>query len=146
MSDCWNEEQDREWCEQRRKQVADYLKGQGLRHGEIGECPAWHVAPYVSIWAVESVRSLGWVGWWVICGDLPTDYVSADAVKHPREAMRVIADAWLDMAVKAEAGEPAGDDHLPGIETNAELLPLLKSRARILHGWAEDDSMWAEDV
>src|SRR5688572_31851449 len=67
---------EKQWCETARSQVARYLETQSVSHGQIGEWPAWHVAPYVSIWAVESQARPGWVGWWVICGDLPTDYVS----------------------------------------------------------------------
>jgi hypothetical protein len=39
----------------------------------------------------------------VICGDLPTDYISAadvDLPQHPRKAMRVFAGNWLEV-VKA---------------------------------------------
>ena len=74
-----------QWCEDRRAQVAAYLQREGVEHGQIGEWPAWHVAPYVSIWAIESKKRPDRVGWWVICGDLPTDYVSAAKIKHPRD-------------------------------------------------------------
>ena len=76
------------WCEERRKEVTDYLDRQKVEYKEVGEWPAWHVPPYVSIWAIESAQKPGLVGWWVVCGDLPTDYISADTIKHPREAMR----------------------------------------------------------
>ncbi len=62
------------WCQERRAQVAEYLRREGVRHGRIGEWRAWHVAPYVSVWAIESATLPESVGWWVICGDGPTDY------------------------------------------------------------------------
>jgi len=83
--------QEEKWCEERRAEVAAYLKAEGVSHGRIGEWPEWHVAPYASIWAIESAARPEWVGWWVICGDLPTDYVSADTIKHPRDAMLAIS-------------------------------------------------------
>ena len=42
-----------QWCEARRAEVAAYLEREGVvhgrMHGRIGEWPAWHVAPYVSV-------------------------------------------------------------------------------------------------
>jgi hypothetical protein len=69
------------WCEQQRVAVNEYLQSQGVKHGRVGDWPAWHVAPYVSIWAIESVNRPEWIGWWVICGDLPTDYISASDIE-----------------------------------------------------------------
>ncbi|MBL0041714.1 MAG: DUF4826 family protein [Xanthomonadales bacterium] len=44
------------WCMDRRQEVESYLSKEQVPHGRIGEWPAWHVAPYVSIWAIESQR------------------------------------------------------------------------------------------
>ena len=54
------------WCKDQRANVKRYLAQAGVLHGEIGEWPAWHVAPYASIWAVESKKAPGCVGWWVV--------------------------------------------------------------------------------
>src|SRR5258708_1199315 len=86
------------WGGERRKEVRGFLAGESVRHGRIGSWPAWHVEPYVSVWAVESLARPGWVGWWVICGDLPTDYVSSARIKHPRTALRAFAKRWLAVA------------------------------------------------
>jgi Domain of unknown function (DUF4826) len=51
------------WCEAQRAVVADYLRSEKVEHGRIGDWPAWHVAPYVSIWAIESVARPEWIGW-----------------------------------------------------------------------------------
>ena len=88
------------WCCEQQKIVADYLRSQKVKHGRIGEWPAWHVAPYASIWAIESLARPECIGWWVICGDLPTDYISSADVEppqHPRKAMRVFAQNWLEV-------------------------------------------------
>src|SRR6266446_5228772 len=42
------------WCNEQRVNVTNYLSSQKVKHGRIGDWPAWHVAPYVSIWAIES--------------------------------------------------------------------------------------------
>ena len=47
------------WCSERRSEVAAYLAAEGVTHGRIGEWPAWHLAPHVSIWAIESQAKPG---------------------------------------------------------------------------------------
>ena len=131
-----------QWCQERRAQVEEYLLGQGVAHGRIGEWPAWYVAPYVSVWAVESRARPEWVGWWVICGDLPTDYVSATQIKHPREAIRAFAERWRELARLM-----ANEDQAPGIRIGRPedwpvLAPLLNARASMFLAWADDDELW----
>jgi hypothetical protein len=132
------------WCEERRGDVTAYLQHQGVEHGRVGEWPAWHVAPYVSVWAIESKKSPGWVGWWVICGDLPTDYVSAKEIKTPREAVRSIAREWREHARLMASGAMHPDIGIGRPEDWPSLAPLLDSRASMLLEWADDDSVWED--
>jgi hypothetical protein len=136
-----------EWCAARRADVADYLKREGVAHGRIGEWPAWHIAPYVSIWAIESRVRPESVGWWVIAGDLPTDYISSAEIEppqHPRKAVKAIAARWLQMVHDWNRGEHYEGIKIAGSKSNQELAPLLESRARLLIEWADDDSFWEE--
>jgi hypothetical protein len=71
---------------------------EGIDHGRIGESPASHVAPYVSIWAIEGARTPELIGWWVICGDVPADYMTGDQADNPRDAARVFARRWSEGA------------------------------------------------
>lgn len=130
------------WCEERREEVAAYLQREGVEHGCIGEWPAWHVAPYVSVWAIEGKKSPGCVGWWCICGDLPTDYVSAETIKYPREAVRSIAEEWRRLARLMVDGQEDPDTRIGRPEDRATLGPMLDSRAATLLKWADDDSLW----
>lgn len=134
-----------QWCTERQGEVIAYLKREGVEHGRVGEWPAWHVAPYVSVWAIESASRPEWVGWWVLCGDLPTDYISADHIKHPREAIQAIAQRWCEAANLMEHGksQPAFSVGTP--EKARELAPLLKSRAAILIKWSNDEALWEDD-
>jgi hypothetical protein len=134
------------WCRDRRAEVAAYLRRESVNHGRIGEWPAWHVAPYVSIWAIESAKAPDSVGWWVICGDLPTDYVSAQTLKHPREAMRAIARRWHEQADLMAQGKITSDIRIGRPEEWPALAPLLKSRAAMLLKWANDDAVWRDDA
>ena len=136
------------WCNDRRKIVAGYLRSQKVKHGSVGEWPAWHVAPHVSIWVVESLVRPGAIGWWVICGDLPTDYISAADVKppqHPRKAMLVFAENWLRIVAAWKDGREVEHTSVGSASSHGELAPLLESRAQILKEWAADDSLWEEE-
>jgi hypothetical protein len=132
------EDEEEAWVLERRAQVIAYLRGQGLEHGEVGEWTAWHLAPLFSIWAIESLKAPGWVGWWSICGNGPTDYCSADNCRHPRLAARRFVAQWRTAleAIKPD-DEEIGDTGLPVV-----LAPLLTERADWLEEMAEDDEFW----
>ncbi len=135
---------DGKWCMEQRAHVIEYLKREKVVYREVGEWPAWHVAPYVSIWAIESKKNPGWVGWWVICGDLPADYVSAAKIKHPREAMKAFGKSWKKQADLMSKGTGTPKTVCFPKENWTELAPLLKARAKILLEWAADDTIWEE--
>jgi hypothetical protein len=135
------------WCEEQRGIVLNSLRWQKVKHGRVGARPAWHVAPYVSIWAIESVDRPEWIGWWAICGDLPTDYISSADVEppqHPRKAMRVIGQRWLEMVAAWKDGRNFDDAWIAGSSSHDELVPLLEARASLLMKWADDDAVWEE--
>lgn len=137
------------WCNEQRIVVADYLSlHQGLTHGEIGEWPAWHIPSIVSIWVVESVVNPGWIGWWVINGDLPTDYISASEVEypqHPRKALKVFCNRWIWWADSVFEGRESPNYWVGSPDMAGELAPMLKSRALTLLEWCENDEIWDED-
>jgi hypothetical protein len=101
------------------------------------------MAPYVSVWAVESLRAPGSVGWWVISGDLPTDYCSSgDECNNPRRAMRRLAESWRDaIAATPDGAATLGETGLP-----ADLADLLAARVDFLLGMVRDDEVWPPDV
>jgi len=138
--DDWSEPGDEAWWTGIRPWVIDYLRSQGVVHRRVGERPAWLISPIVSIWAIESFDQPDWVGWWVICGDLPTDYCSSDGCRHPRLALRRIVASWQ----QALAQHRPGDKKIACTGIGADLADMLKARADILDEWADDDGLWPE--
>src|SRR5262245_16910301 len=119
------------WCNEQRVHLSSYLVSQGVGHGNIGDWPAWHVPPHVAIWAIESLARPGWIGWWGISGDLPTDHISAADVEppqHPRKAMRVIAGRWLALVAAWKDGREDEDLSIESTLPQGELGPLLEAR------------------
>jgi hypothetical protein len=144
MRDYDHPENDAQWCAERREEVAAYLQREGVVHGHIGAAPAWHVAPYVSVWAIESLATAGAVGWWAVSGDLPNDYVSASHAKTPREAVGAIALLWKEAAQYMSRGEPHPTFRIGSGLQDAELAPMLESRAETLLEWVKDPEVWEE--
>lgn len=139
--------EDEQWRREQRANVIRYLDSQQCKYRDVGEWPAWHIAPYVSIWAIESVVCPGSIGWWAISGDLPTDYISSADVMvppHPRNAMRAFSKNWLEMVEAWKKGREVEHTRIAGATSTAELTPLLESRAQLLAGWADDDSLWED--
>ena len=80
---------------------------------------------------LKASRRPEWIGWWVICGDLPTDYISSADAKppqHPRNAMRVFAENWLHMVDAWKHGRQVENSRIAGSTSLEELAPLLEAR------------------
>lgn len=140
----WDDANDEEWCAQNRQIVLEYLACQPQKFGNVGDWPGWYLAPYVSVWVVESIVNPGNIGWWVICGDLPTDYASAKDIFTPREAIETFANRWASLSDLMEKGESHPDMVIGTGANSTELALLLKARAKILAAWAKDDLLWNE--
>jgi hypothetical protein len=130
------------WNSSMRRRVTEYIVRQGIVHGQIGDAPAWSVFPCVSIWAIESGNSRGWVGWWVICGDCPTDYAACTGDRTPRAAVEEFSSRWRAASAAMLKGERLPEFSVGNAGNAGELAPLLTSRAELLAEWALDDSLW----
>jgi hypothetical protein len=142
MTDDDDSETEAAWCAERFLEVKRYLAEAGIRHGEIPDWPVWHVAPYVSVWPVESGVRPGALGWWAICGDLPTDYLSGHDAENPRSAVRAFAARWSAAATSMARGEAPENFAIGPRGQWEELAPMLRSRAQVLESWADDDELW----
>ena len=144
-----SEEEEREaeeaWVADERGKVIAYLESQKCSHAGVGEWPAFHIDPYVALWAVQSPSHPGRIGWWAISGDLPTDYMSSASGYHPREAMRHFSSEWLAASEAMKKGVPNEGVRIGTPELWPEMAPLLRERAEILREYADDDELW-EDV
>lgn len=130
------------WCDQCRAVVKDYMRAAGVKHGQIGEWPSWHLAPYASIWAVESGERRGYVGWWVFVGDGPTDYLSAGGLDTPRDALSALADQWNSVAECMEKGVEHPSISIGDPDSWPTLAPMLRERAEMLREISADDENW----
>jgi len=132
------------WNSAKRAQVVLYLEEQGIPSPEVGEWPAFEVAPHFGIWCVESKKQCGKIGWWVFAGDCPTDYVSEDGQCHPRAALRNLLGRWHDCIPHLKKGLQPPDTKIGDGSNLQELGELLETRVAILQEWLEDDTLWED--
>ncbi|WP_267388708.1 DUF4826 family protein [Sphingomonas sp. GC_Shp_3] len=144
MIDDPNKEADDEWCAKQREQVIVYLSDEGFHSPTVGDWPAWHVTPVVSVWAVESVEYPGAVGWWAVSGDFPTDYITCSGDRSPRQALREIGDRWRKAAALWADRKSADGFGLRNAANEHELAPMLAIRAELFLNFAADDRNWEQ--
>lgn len=132
------------WVTEQRGAVLRYLEREGIQHGEVSEWPAWHLLPYLAVWAIESFAAPGRVGWWAISGDVPTDYVSFSDANHPREVMRHFARQWAEVSSFMLRSESHPKTTIGTPDQWPELGDLLQRRAELLLSYADNDSIWNE--
>lgn len=140
-----SEDDEANWCTEQRANVMEYLQREGFSDPNVGEWPAWHVLPVISVWAVESLEKPDWVGWWVVSGDFPTDYTTCQGERHPRQALRDIGMRWQTATRKWAEGTVEEGWKLTPIGQESNLAPLLASRAEMFLRLADDNSVW-EDI
>ncbi len=132
------------WMEEERRKAIDYLAAEDCKHGGVAEWPAFHVDLHLALWAVESTRHAGRVGWWVISGDVPTDYMSSSDGEHPQDALRYFAAEWMEMAGYMRRGEEHPTMAMGNPEDWPEIAELLEQRSQILEEYAADEAVWGD--
>lgn len=133
-----------DWVSVERGRVKAYLEREGISEPNV-EWPAFDVPPYFAIWAVESKRAPGKVGWWAFSGDFPTDYVSENGNCHPRSALRLLLDQWSSYLPALKAGTQPDGVNLGCGSSRPEMLgDLLEKRVAVLKRWVDDDDLWKD--
>ncbi len=133
------------WLTEQQSVAAIYLEREGIPNPELGEEPAFHVSPYVSLWAVRAKKNPNAVGWWVIAGDLPTDFVSAGDAKEPRDAIAAFARLWEEAARHMLRGEDHPKFSIGRPENRRELGDLLRRRSAVLKSYSENETLWEKE-
>ena len=131
-----------QWLAAQRGIVQRYLQGQGVLHRGVSPEPDWFIAPYVSIWTVNSMKTPGKIGWWAISGDLPTDYLSGHDATNARSALAAFAARWREVSAYMLRGEVHPTVRIGGSSTRRELGDLLSRRAQVIEDWTRDDEFW----
>ena len=133
---------DATWLSEQRAEVESYLAAERVAHAGVASEPDWYVPGVLAIWPVRSGVAPEAFGWWVVSGDVPTDYVTAAPGMDAQGALAVIAARWQAAAARMAQGlSPEGWS----LGTPADwptLGPMLGSRADTLARWAAKAELW----
>ena len=147
MTSNWDDPKvEAKWLAGQRANVSRYLETEGIVHGGVPTRAQWFVAPYLSLWPIASAATPDVTGWWVISGDLPTDYLSSKDARDARSALRAFADRWQEASAQLLRGrQPSGfriGRNLESAQMRQELGQLLRGRTLAIREWVADDDLW----
>ena len=132
------QEAEQHWLAAEREKVLQYLEIEGCQHAGLAEWPTFSVVPHLALWAVQSTKHEGRIGWWAISGDVPTDYMSSSDGEQPQDALRHFSSQWRDVAGYLNRGEEHPTMDLGEPEDWPELAAVLEERAAALEQFAEE--------
>lgn len=139
-----NDDEFKSWVDSERKKVIKYLEKQRIAEPNVGPWPAFEVSPYFAIWAVESKKIKGKIGWWAFSGDIPTDYVSEDGKCHPRNALKILLNTWNSYMPFLKRGKQPPEMRFGDGNNLPYLAELLEKRISIFTEYLNDDALWDE--
>lgn len=125
-----------EWVREQFQKANKFLAEKGIIPSKVLEQDSRYLAPYLAIWKLESKQPQKKT-YWVMSGDLPTDYVDVSVAETAREAVRHFSMMWqlkAENLIKSGATKDA---------TQAKFAQLLVARAESLYKIQEDENLWS---
>lgn len=129
------EELRQEWIREHFQKANRFLGEKGIIPSKVIADESRYLAPYVAVWKMESKQPKKQT-FWVMSGDLPSDYVDVKVAATARDALRHFSMMWQ---LKAENLEKSGATKEP---TQAKFAQLLVSRAESLYQIHNDEKLW----
>ena len=134
--------EEQEWLDEQEAHALDYLDRESVAHDANLEIE-WCLAPYVSVWSSPGRGKTPRT--WIICGDLPADFIQDEMISDARSAVRAFSTRWTDVSRCMLKGELHPTIQI-GVSTKPnelkELGDLMNRRASLLLKWCADDSVW----
>jgi hypothetical protein len=127
-----SEQQIQDWTRDAYQKATGFLAQNAIVTDSVSETQSRYLAPYFAIWKIKDTKQ-NW--YWVLSGDLPTDFMPEASAESPRDALRVFSFRWQLKAENLRRLEkPQASD--------TELADLLVNRATVLYDAFEDDRLW----
>jgi hypothetical protein len=125
-----------EWVRTQFQKANRFLAEKGVVPSKVLADESRYLAPYLAIWKMEAKQPKKQT-FWVMSGDLPSDYVDVKVAVTARDAIRHFSMMWQ---LKAENLHKSGVTKDP---TQLKFAQLLVSRAESLYKMHQDEKLWA---
>lgn len=121
-----------EWVREQFQKANEYMASKGIVPDNVAVAESRYLPPYLAIWKLNTRDKQTY---WVISGDLPTDYIQYSAATDAREAVRTFSLQWQLKAQKIiESGVID--------KTQQDYANLLINRAQGLYEMFNQDQLW----
>lgn len=127
------EQEQQEWVREQYQSATKYLAQKGLITHSVADKESRVLVPILAVWKLTMTDNSQY---WVICGDLPTDYSNIGVAPNAREAIRHFALKWQ---MQAENLLRANE------QDQSQFAQLLISRAEGLYQLYEREDVWNTD-
>ncbi len=81
------------WVREQFQKANKFLAEKGVIPSKVVPAESRYLAPYVAMWKIES-KQPSHKTYWVMSGDLPSDYVDVSVAATAREALRHFSLTW----------------------------------------------------
>ena len=127
-----NTQQAAVWFNSQVQRATQYLANQGVTLTKVDQDKSTYVAP---LFTILRIRSADRKRFWVIVGDLPTDFTADGTAKNAREALRHFALHWQ---LKAEQMIQAGLRD----KIQQDYAQLLVTKSEAIYPFVDNSSLW----
>lgn len=129
-----SDEQRAEWVREQFQKANKHLAENGVLFKSVVASESRYLVPYVAVWKIITQDNKKY---WVMSGDLPSDFTQEGNATSAREAIKYFALTWQMKAANLRTSSISD-------ESADKLAKLLETRAEGLYRIQGLDELWAD--
>lgn len=133
MTEQLTEEQIQTWAREQFQKANQFLAQEGVLFDAVITEQSRYLAPLVAIWKIKAMDSKVY---WVLTGDVPTDFTLASNAEDARGVLRYFSLRWQMKAENLLQNNTSND------ASQASYAQLLADRAERIYKLQEKDNLW----
>ncbi|MDO6568144.1 DUF4826 family protein [Alteromonas sp. 1_MG-2023] len=126
------DEQRSEWVREQFQKANKHLAENGVLFESVVTNESRYLVPYLAVWKIKDTEN---AFYWVMSGDLPTDFIADSMAATARDAIKHFAMSWQLKSANLRVSQGAD-------KASLEYAALLESRAEGLHAIHNQDELW----
>ena len=128
-----SDEERAQWVKNQFQHANKYLAENGVLFDSVITDESRYLMPYLAVW---KIRAMDGKSYWVISGDLPTDFTSTENAKDAKEVLRYFGMQWQLKAENLKTAQGASDEQ-------KAFAALLENRAENLFVMQNAPQLWS---